>query len=376
MRKLVAIDSPMMGPEPSWAVEPNNPKEAFLRSLNWYNYSFGRKEAKEFFIDYLKSVGRSKDEIELAKSIPDTKIPAQFGWIARMMCVGFKPDDKTKEFFTQTYKRLIALTKKNQVKEPIEQIEESTDVGVVVPKATIQERISDKAREEAGELEGLIDDFVASGCKMQFDLDSYVKSKKLSSVVLNKICDIFVNQSKRLQDDIASNDPQVKEGYSNFTRAELRKLKDFIDGIVAATNKGAVDSKPVRKARKKKEKPAAVLASKALYLIEDKETGLKSIHPEKIIGASQVWVYNVKTRTLGVYFSNDARGLTIKGTTILNFKEDISIGKKLRKPKETLDDLMNFGKVKLKQLLVNLSTKEAPLTGRLNSDTIIAKVVN
>lgn len=367
MRKLTALDPSMMGPEPSWSDENNLP--SLTSALNWYTYSFGNKDAKEFVLDYAKSIGRSKDEIAHLKSVPESKFIKQFGWIARMMCVGYKPDEKTKTFFMKMYKSLLVV-------DDTIKTEEVTEEDTIVVKSTIQSRITDKAHEEAGDLEGLIDDFVASGCKMQIDLDNYVKNKKLSSVVLKKICDIFVVRSSRIANVLESKDPQDKEGYSNFTKPELRRLKDFIDSIVAATNKGAVESKPVRKTRKKKEKPAAVLAAKVSYLKEDPETGLKSIQPEKIIGASQVWVYNAKTRILGVYRAADARGLSIKGTTIQNYKEDVSVGKKLRKPKETLDDLSKAGKVKLNQILPNLSTKECNLTGRLNGDTIIAKVVN
>lgn len=367
MRKLVAVDPSMMGPEPSWSDSNNLP--SLSSALNWYTYSFGTKEAKEFVLDYAKNVGRSKEEIALLKNIPDTKFMKQFGWIARMMCVGYKPDDKTKIFFAKNYKALLAAD--NSV-----DTEEITEDDSIVPRTTIQSRIQDKAREEAGDLEGLIDDFIASGCKMQFDIDVYLKNKKLSSVVLKKLCDIFVVQSSRIANVIESKDPQIKEGYSNFTKSELKKLKDFIDSIVAATNKGAVESKPVRKTRKKKEKPASVLAAKVSYLKEDAETGLKSVLPEKIVGASQVWVYNAKTRMLGVYNANDARGLTIKGTSLQNYKEESSVAKKLRKPKVTLDELMTGGKVKLRKLLDELTTKESQLTGRLNGDTIIAKVVN
>lgn len=370
MRKLTPLDPSMMGPEPSWSDPDNLP--SLTSALSWYTYSFDKKDAKEFVVDYAKSVGRAKDEIETLKSVPDDKYIKQFGWIARMMCIGYTPDEKTKEFFTKTYKTMLLYVKK---KDTI-QAEEVAEDDTVIAKTTIQSRIVDKAREEAGEIEGLIDDFVASGCKIQIDMNNYVKNKKLSSVVLTKICDIFAIRSSRIADVIESKDPQIKEGYSNFTKPELRRLKEFIDSIVAATNKGAVESKPVRKTRKKKEKPAAVLVSKVSYLKEDPETGLKSVLPEKIIGASQVWVYNAKTRILGVYRAADARGLSIKGTSIQNYKEDVAIAKKLRKPKETLDALAIAGKVKLNQILPNLSTKECNLTGRLNSDTIIVKVVN
>jgi hypothetical protein len=149
-----------------------------------------------------------------------------------------------------------------------------------------------------------------------------------------------------------------------------------VDAIISATNKGFEASKPVRKARKKKEKPASVLVAKVSYLAEDPETKLKSVHPEKIIGAKQVWVYNAKTRTLGVYHSTDARGFSVKGSTLQNFNEETSVAKKLRKPEQTIKDLMAAGKVKLRQLLLGLTTKESQLTGRLNSDTIIARVEN
>ena len=367
MKKLTALDPTMMGPEPSWADSANLP--SLSSALNWYNYSFDQKDAKEFVHDYAKHVGRPKEELASIKSVPDTKFNKQFGWIARMMCVGYTPDEKTKEFFTTQYKKLLLQTKKQSVVV----IEEEKPVTVAV---NIQQRISEKAREEAGDIEGLVDDFIASGCKSSIDLDNYLKNKKLSSVVLKKICDIFLPKASHLQDVIDGVEDQYKEGYSNFTKVQLRKYKEFLDVIISATNKGAEASKPIRKTRKKKEKPASVLVAKVSYLAEDPETKLKSVNPEKIIGAKQVWVYNAKTRMLGVYHSSDARGMSVKGSTLQNFNEETSVAKKLRKPEQTIKDLMAAGKVKLRQLLPGLTTKESQLTGRLNSDTIIARVEN
>jgi hypothetical protein len=356
----------MMGSEPSWADPDNLP--TLSSALNWYSYSFDSKDAKEFVYDYAKQVGRSKDELAAIKSAPDAKFNKQFGWIARMLCVGLTPDEKTKEFFAAQYKKLL----QQQKKQPVV-IEEEKPVTAAV---NIQQRISEKAREEAGDIEGLVDDFIASGCKSSIDLDNYLKNKKLSSVVLKKICDIFLPKASHLQDVIDGVEDQYKEGYSNFTKVQLRKYKEFLDAIISATNKGAEANKPVRKTRKKKDKPASVLVAKVSYLAEDPETKLKSVHPEKIIGAKQIWVYNAKTRTLGVYYSSDARGLSVKGSTLQNFNEETSVAKKLRKPEQTIKDLMSAGKIKLRQLLPGLTTKESQLTGRLNSDTIIARVEN
>lgn len=369
MRKLTALDPTMMGPEPSWS-DPNN-QPSLSSALSWYSYSFGKKEAKEFVIDYVKAANRPKAEIELVKSVSERLFVAQMGWIARMITAcKFVPDDKTKTFFQNEYRRIIQLAKKDApVVVEVETPKETQ------PKVSIQDRILEKAHEEVGDIEGIIDDFVASGCKKSFDIQNYLTNKKLSAVVLKRMCDILLPKSAHLDEVLTSNDPQYKEGYSNFTKPELRRLKEFIDSIIAATNRGAIENKPTRKPRKKKEKPASVLAAKVAFLEEDPETKVRSVRPEKIVGASQVWVYNAKTRVLGVYHASDAKGLSIKGTTLQNFVEATSICKKLRKPEDTLKLVLDAGKIKLKSILPNLSTKESQLTGRINSDTIILKVL-
>lgn len=371
MRKLTALDPTMMGPEPSWADPDNQP--SLSSALSWYSYSFGKKEAKEFVIDYAKASNRPKDEIELIKSVPENAFVRQMGWIARMIgACKYVPDDKAKAFFQTEYRRIIQIAKKAT---PIATAVVEDVAKEPVTKVSIQDRILDKAREEIGDIEGIIDDFVASDCKKSIDIDNYIKSKKLSAVVLKKMCDILLPKSAHLQEVLTSSDPQYKEGYSNFTKPELRRLKEFVDAIIAATNRGAIENKPTRKPRKKKEKPASVLASKVSFLEEDPETKIRSVRPEKLVGASQAWVYNAKTRVLGVYYAADAKGLSIKGTTLQNFVDATSICKKLRKPDETLKLVLDAGKVKLKSILPNLSTKESLLTGRLNSDTIILKVL-
>jgi hypothetical protein len=364
MKKITGAD-PMLGPEPLWKDhEKNGEKEFLIKAFNWYNHCCDKKDAKEFVLDYMKNVGRDKDEIAAVRGVSESNFEVQFGWIARMMTAGFVPSAKTKDYFIKRYKTIQTV----QVKQkPVVQT-------VTVQPVNIQERIRDKARDEIGDIEGVIDDCIANRFKNTPDMQVYLKSKNLSSVVLNKICDWYIQKSAEIDSVIESKDPQIKEGYSNFSKADLKKLKEFLNTIVSITNKTSIDNKPIRKIRKKKEKPASQLVSKMKFLSEEKSLGLKGVPVDKIIGANQIWVYNVKTKVLGVYHAEDARGLTVKGSTIQNFKEDISIGKRLRKPKETLDDLLAAGKVKLRQLLPNLSTKESALTGRINSDTIIVRI--
>jgi len=362
-------DVQAFGSEPSWTNqdEISNLKIAEIRALNWYNYFCDNKKAKTFVVEYMTSIGRSKEEISLVAS-SDAYIPSQLGWVARMMCMGYDPSETFRKFFVKEFKTVLETAKKTKKsKAPV--------VASTAPVVSIQDRIREKASEEVGEVEGLVDDFIAGGCKSPADMQSYLKNRALSSVVQKKMCEVFIKRSKEFEDVMNTSDADIKEAYSNFSKVQLRKVKEFYDAIVTETNRGA-ENKPTRKARKVKEKPASVVAAKVQYMKDFAELNLKSVLPEKIVGASQVWLYNTKTKLLGMYNADNAKGLTIKGTTIQNFNAETSSGKRLRKPEVTVKQVLDGGKIVLKKLLDGLTTKPAELTGRINSDTIVVRVTN
>ena len=359
-----------LGTEPNWInKEEYNEQSEIMGAFNFYNYSCDKKDAKEFVLDYLKATNKSKEIIAAFRSLPDSKYIVQFGWLARMFTLGFKPSEKTIERFKQFYNDLLEMANNSLKNDPLPVVD-------TAPKASIQDRIREKASEEAGEIEGMIDDFIMSGCKKNIDMNYYFKSRNLSSVVMNRICDVFVERAKEIEEVMVTDDPQLKEGYSNFSKVELRKFKEFLDSIVVAANAGAVANKPTRKKRRVKEKPAVLVVAKMNYMKEFPELNLVSIAPEKVVGALQVWTYNTKTKLLGVYNADNAKGITVKGSTLQNFNEQTSIGKRLRKPEIVLPNVLSAGKVQIKKILPDLTTKETNLTGRMNSDTIIVRVTN
>jgi hypothetical protein len=362
-------DGIFYGAEPSWTNQSEivNLKEVEIRALGWYNYFCDNKKAKLFMIEYMTSVGRSKEEIALV-SASGVHVPNQLGWIARMMCMGYEPTEMFKNFFVKEFKIVIAKAKKKSIEDV------KSEAAPTLPTISIQDRIREKASEEVGEIEGLVDDFIIGGFKSAPDMQSYLKSRELSAVVQKRMCEVFIKRSKEFEEVMNTSDPDIKEGYSNFTKVQLRKVKEFYDAIVAETNRGA-EKKPTRKTRKIKEKPPSVIAAKVKCMKEFPELGLKSILPEKIIGANQVWLYNTKTKLLGMYNADNAKGLTIKGTTIQNYNSEMSSGKRLRKPEVTIKEVLSGGKVVLKKLLDGLTTKPSELTGRINSDTIVVRVI-
>ena len=148
MRKITSE----IGAEPIYTnVEGKSEQSVLIGAFNWYNYNCGKKEAKEFVLDYLKFVGRSKNEILAIRSVSESKINLQFGWLARMLCLGFVPSDKTKQFVASKYKELLTIAN-NDLKTTKVVTEDA-------PKVNIQDRIREKANEESGEIDGLYRDW-------------------------------------------------------------------------------------------------------------------------------------------------------------------------------------------------------------------------
>ena len=128
---------------------------------------------------------------------------------------------------------------------------------------------------------------------------------------------------------------------------------------------------------------ALSLVEKLKYCLKNDRFQVASVAPENIIGANELWVFNVKYRKLGKYIAKnidstgqnrEGAGLSVKGASIIGFDPVTSIQKTLRKPTEQLKDFKTAGKVKLRKFLENIETTDSILNGRCNNDTILLKV--
>jgi hypothetical protein len=182
-------------------------------------------------------------------------------------------------------------------------------------------------------------------------------------------------KQKRLEYDyvLHTDESDIKEGYSNFSKMQLKKMIGFFDQVILDC--GKITSTVTRKPRKKKAKSPTQLVSKLNFCKEFADLKLTSVSPEDIIGANQLWVYNTKNRKLGIYHAMDASGLMVKGSSITNHAESRSIQKTLRKPELVLKEVLTGGKVSLRNVIGNIRAVESNLTGRINSDTILVRIV-
>ena len=240
------------------------------------------------------------------------------------------------------------------------------------PKISIQDRIQNQVEDFISVLESKVDDFIDSEYKLKYDVYGDLIDRGCKSVHARKMRPFFRDCYNELVDVYNKDDEYILEAWSHLKPKYHKKMMDFYGIIVDDLDRMIKNATAQRKPRKRKTYSATRLVKNLKYQQEFSELKLVSVNPEKIIGAVELWVFNTKYNRLGVYRAvNSVRGFSVKGCTIQHFDENESVQKTARKPKEALNVL---NKRSLKAMLKNMKTKEQPLTGRINAQTILLGV--
>lgn len=329
------------------------------KALNWYSYYKDYKDSKNYLITHMTKANYSKDDIaKISTKVPDSFI-SNIGFVCRLLERGAGLDVKQLNWIADKIHYLLTIADKPKEEE----IEDNT------PKVNIQDRIQEQTNEMIGELEGFVDNF-----KEAFNPYEWMVTNGVKSVHARKISAWFTKQMKEpFSVQSGKADEELKEAYSHLNKTEMKKYLASMHSIVADAERIINNSKATRKPRLKKKKSADVLVSKVQYKKEDTEFKLVSINPVEIIGAKQLWVFNTKTRKLGVYHAWTTGGLTVKGTTIDGYT-DSCYSKTLRKPADIFLELQKAAERKYTTIFSGIKATEQPLTGRINTDTILLKV--
>ena len=128
---------------------------------------------------------------------------------------------------------------------------------------------------------------------------------------------------------------------------------------------------PVR--RKKTQDPRKIVA-RLRHMQSDKDLGIASINAVDILGSSEVWVYDVKRRRLGLYKSKGDGGLGVHGTSITGYDDSVSYEKTLRKPDEQLKLIMKKSKNALHDVVGKIRGKQMKVKTRINPNMLLLKV--
>ena len=356
MARMLDVNEKFVGQEPKFLGEVTE-KDLGI-ALSWYSINRKAKDSQKYASAYFKKVHKL-DILPVIK----TK-PTQFGFVCRILTNGGVLSPERKEWFDGQVEELKKELVKAKAKVKTEQF-------IEVVKVNIQDRIREKAIECIGEFEGQIDDIILKSESPQ--PYAVMHTLGIKGVHTRAILEWSREKRAEFEEVLTTNDSQLKEGYSNFKKTDLKKIIAYCDQVILDCNK--VAQSVVRKARKRKAKSPEQLVAKIKHCLEFKDLSLTSVKSTDIIESMQLWVYNTKTRKLGVYHAEDAGGLSVKGSSIVNFSETKSIQKTLRKPEVMLPEVLKGGKVFLRNAIDSIKAVESKLTGRINADTILLRVM-
>jgi len=355
------LEKSLAGAEPMFMPNQVAERDALADAYNWYNTNYDYADSRRFLVAYLKSVGHDKDVLQNVANLPLTYHVTTIGWVARILTRGAVLPDESRDWFDDQVKTILA-------QKPIVVVDNA------MPKASVQDRMFAQYDRCVADLDEKIDQFY-DGVIDSLDIKALLSEMKLSAPVAKRVMEHYKPLMDEYDEVLGRKDEQLNEAYSSIPRSKVKAMKAFLEGIIAELGNESYKAKMVRKPRRARVVPATKQVSKMKYMMHCAEPELHSVAPESIIGASQLWVYNVKKRKLGVYNSESATGLRVKGSTIQAYNPQTSVAKKLRKPDKVLAIVTQGGKVALRSVLDDVKAIASPLTGRVNGDTILVRVV-
>jgi hypothetical protein len=347
LNSLAAIFKDSKEPE----TDPFDYKLSLIRVFNWYNISVDLKTVRSYVNDYLISTERKK-LIPTMNQVSDFDIRS-LGFLCRLKMRGQYLEELHELSIEENLGKLLASV-------------DTTPKQVQVVKKIKTDNTYELSVEHSEGFEEAIDNFVKNK-KTDFNALDYLKAKEIPATVSKKIGQYYASVLAELKE--AQTDEDLKEGYSNFTSAQLRKFITLVESMVTACNQ-QIQSVKVVKPRTAKPVTPIKLVSNLKYMKEFVELSLKSIQPTSIITKSELWTYNTKYKKLAIYKAEKGNKLTIKGTSILGY--DVSLSKQvtIRKP-DVFFKNTPIAKMALLNGMKEVKTKLSDVNNRINEDTIL-----
>ena len=367
------------------------------KGLTWDKakyYTHYEVESKEWLTTVKAYIKKHYDKniISAINKLPDWKIGGKSHWTCAAYLLDNNPDIVPEIYKQGIHKWILELAEEGAALVEEKKAEETSKKNVYVP--SIQERIAEQAQEACDAIEEWLEGFITNKKKFDakgFDFTSHFAKMKVSQAHARKIKGYYAGELAEAQliqklptpgEINREKDPhksdmlaQLREGYSHLTKKDAATYLEALETLNGACDLVIDAAKATRKPRKKAPPSKEKLIAKLKYLERDDKLQIVSVNPLELLDASEVWVYNVKTRKLGKYVADEyAKILGVKGTTLVGYDESKSIQKTLRKPADTLKEFKKASKVKLRKFLDEIKTTDIKLNGRLNADTIILKV--
>ena len=350
----------------------------FRISMDYYRLEHSGKDLKPKVINWMSVNGYAKDTIKQFKDTKDNRCSITVGAIAANLLRGMPPvradfneGRNTAEWLSKAIANIIEEGKNDEQEQ-----EPGAELKPVVIQPSIQERTQEAAFKMTEEIEDALEQFSQDPEAFDpkaFKLLNLLRGRQVKAAHARIIKNWYQRQYDEYVELQEGKCEQLKEGYSHLTKAQVKKIVTFYSEILSACDMLAQEAKINKKPRAKKPTDKSKLVAKMKHLKQDDKLKLVSVNPQDIIGAKELWVFNIKTRKLGKYVAAEYQELSVKGTSITGFDPVKSVQKTLRKPEEQLKEFKAASKVQLRKFLDDIKAVDIKLNGRINEDTILVR---
>lgn len=372
--------------EPDWKsfmgiTDPELQEKAFNSCDYFVHSEISTKDGVAAYRKWVKEAsGWAPEEIKIILKNPDWRFSssAKYAWLWKKL--GYMPErlakfyDKKKDEF---YKLGLTVVEEQQEKKKVS-----------APKISIQERMLIQVTDLCGDWDDILDKSIEEG---KFNIKDFNPEKDMKifggGVIKPAHAKIIKDQyeliTEEAKENLAGTCEQLREAYNFMDKKMKKDYLAFFEKINAACDAIILTGKANRKQRKPRARSKEVIIKKMKFQVNDGDLGIASISPTDVVYANELWVYNTKTRKVGVYhaLNKDPRamqrqgaGLMVKGTSIQEFDEELSVQKTLRKPAEQISNWTGRAKTKFAKAFDEVKTTPTKLTGRLNDQTILLQV--
>jgi hypothetical protein len=335
-------------------VTEDNYRVSLMQALGYYNLNMDNSQRAKTVLAYIKKT--NKKYYDVLSKAPDYEF-LSLGSLITILNKG--------EYLSAKDQKGIQ-DKIDSLYECYSYVKPKDDDKPKAPVISIEQRVIDMARSQSELIDYAIDNFVKTKV-WNFNTKAHLLSNNISGMVAKKIGEYYKNTLDEIEEAIKGEDEQLVEGYSFLSKAELKKFRDAIKSIVDDCAQHQVT---VKKPRVTKAKPPAIIVKKLKYMFKHDLLNLKSVNPADIVGAKELWCYNIKYRKLVAYVADDSATLSVKGTTIINYSIAKSWSWTLRNPEKFFKDL-SISKRNLATASKALTTKPTAPNGRVNEETIL-----
>ena len=372
--------------EPDWKsfigiTDPELQEKAFNSCDYFVHSEISTKDGVAAYRKWVKEAsGWAPEEIKVILKNPDWRFSssAKYAWLWKKL--GYMPErlakfyDKKKDEY---HKLGLTVVEEQQEKKKVS-----------APKISIQERMLIQVTDLCGDWDDILDKSIEEG---KFNIKDFNPEKDMKifggGVIKPAHAKIIKDQNEMITDEakenLAGTCEQLREAYNFMDKKMKKDYLAFFEKINAACDAIILTGKANRKQRKPRARSKEVIIKKMKFQVNDGDLGIASISPTDVVYANELWVYNTKTRKVGVYhaLNKDPRamqrqgaGLMVKGTSIQEFDEELSVQKTLRKPAEQISNWTGRAKTKFAKAFDEVKTTPTKLTGRLNDQTILLQV--